>query len=200
MHQPIRLYFAVWIGVLCLIAANDRAFAQDLPPPVRIHVYSILAAYAQNRSAPGSPSGVSPSEVKMDKRLVADGIGERLTRLFDYANYQLIRHQDEESPCGEAVAFNLPGGHILHVAPLGFEDNELVMELAMFEGPRLIMQMPLRMDGGGMFLLLDHHFDNRVYITAIAADSPQLLRPRPGLGAAAQPDNSKGFTGLIPVQ
>lgn len=161
----LPLCFAVlWFG------AVHSASAEDAKAQIKIDVESIQARYA-GRDALQSGH---PVTVKMDPQLNAGGLSDRLRLMFDYSEYHLVRHQTAKSTCGGAVAFNLPGGHILHVAPLAIEDGELAMDLAMFAGARMIMRVPFRLAAGGMLMLVDQHTPNRFYITAISAESPQL--------------------------
>ncbi len=158
---------AISVGIV--YAASDAGRDQ----PIKIQVESIQARYADT-SAVALRRSVP---VRMDPRLNQSGLSDRLRLMFDYSEYQLVRRQSANSTCGGAVAFNLPGGHILHVAPLAVEDNELAMDLAMFEGDRMIMRLPFRLSAGGMLMLVDQHAPNRFYITAISAEGPQL-RPQ----------------------
>ncbi len=201
MPQPRSVSLILIISLL-LIAANSGsdAASQEKNPPVRIHVDSILATYSPE--VVSSPNGVPA--VRMDHRLTISGIADRLLLMFDYNDYQLKVAQVENSDFGEAVAFNLPGGHILHIAPLAIIGDELAMQLAMFEGERIIMQMPMKMISGGMLLLVDEHRPNQFYITAISADSPLLphiSHVRISPGAAHGPDAPvQAFPALIPAQ
>jgi hypothetical protein len=187
MPQPRSASFVLMVSLL-LIAANSLgdAAAQDKSPPVKIHVDSILATYSQDivSSSNGAPT------VRMDHRLTSSGIADRLLLMFDYNDYQLKLAQVEDSDFGEAVAFNLPGGHILHIAPLAIIGDALAM--------------PMKMISGGMLLLVDEHRPNQFYITAISADSPLLphvSHVRISPGAAHEPDAPvRAFPALIPAQ
>ncbi len=201
MPQPRSVSFVLMVSLL-FIAANSQgdAGAQNKNPPVKVHVDSILATYSQDvvSSSNGAPA------VRMDHRLTSSGIADRLLLMFDYNDYQLKLAQVEDSDFGEAVAFNLPGGHILHIAPIAIIGDELAMQLAMFEGDRIIMQMPMKMISGGMLLLVDEHRPNQFYITAISADSPLLphvSHVRISPGASHESDAPvRAFPALIPAQ
>jgi hypothetical protein len=190
--------FGLIVAGLLLVVISSRAEAgpQDKNPSVKIQVDSILATYSPDIAS--GPNG-APT-VKMDHKLTEAGIADRLLLMFDYNNYQLKVAQNENSNFGEAVAFNLPGGHILHIAPLAIIHDELAMQLAMFEGDRMIMQMPMKMISGGMLLLVDEHRPNQFYITAISADCPLLphvahIKTTPPPGAPVQ-----AFPALVPAQ
>jgi hypothetical protein len=137
----------------------------------------------------------------MDKRLRALHVADRLTMMFNYTNYQLIRHQVDGVALGDAVAFNLPGAHILHVSPLAIRGNVLMLDLVMFEGARLIMRMPMRIVGDGMLMLVDEHRAGHYYITAISADCPQLQHAPGNLEIdAPAPTPVQAYPAFIPAQ
>jgi len=181
---------------LCLASVGGRAAAQGKDSVVRIRVNSILATYAD--SSAGSERA---TRVKMDTRLISGGVAERLRLMFNYNSYHLLRHQQDNTGLGDAVAFNLPGGHILHVSPLEVRGNLLMLDLVMFEGARLIMRMPMRIMGDGMLMLVDEHNPNQYYITTISATCPLLQREPPGVNVATEPDVPiQAFPALLPAQ
>ncbi|HXR25669.1 MAG TPA: hypothetical protein VN742_09940 [Candidatus Binataceae bacterium] len=170
--QPVNwVYSVAWLSTLCLLGLCSQVAAQDRPLPIKINVDSIMATYTPQSVSTRHPFAIRQPAIKMDPRLTSKGLAPRLRMMFDYTNYRLMRSQREASACGGAVAFNLPGGHILQVAPLQ-EDGEggVAMELALFEGERLIMHLPFRMTSGGALMLVDQHYPNRFYITAISVE------------------------------
>lgn len=190
----------ILIGVAFLVS-GATAFAQspqaaDHEPPIKVYVDSIVATYSPNlRTAAGAPI------IKMDPRLKTRGIAERLRMMFAYNEYKLKKSEEADSECGGAVAFNLPGGHILHVAPLAYVGSELALALSMFDGQRLVMQMPVKLIGGGMLLLVDQHLPGEFYITAISADSPILAHVQLSPGLLPEVDAPVQISpALIPAQ
>jgi hypothetical protein len=180
---------------------QQRLAAQG-PPPVRqgprveIRVESILATYSVENSA----SGRTPA-TRVDKRLHHEGVGRRLASIFNFSTYRLMRSEQANTTCGQPVAFNLPGGHILHVDPFEVEGEELAIDLMMFEGERMIMRMPFRTVGGGMLFLLDQHHADQIYITAISLDSPILTHNRHGVDQNYAVDAPIQFSpALVPAQ
>src|SRR6267143_1861231 len=94
----------LWMVALCALGAQGQALAQGRPlRSIRVHVDSVLA---------------TDTHKGMDARLAATSVGDRLRAVFDYTTYRLLKQDEEETVYGQAVAFNLPGGRILHVAPL----------------------------------------------------------------------------------
>jgi hypothetical protein len=169
--------------MLCLLMAGTAVAGQGQPPPVKINVDSILAIYSRPNFAAGRPAAI-----RMDPRLVSSGLAWRLQAMFDCKDYRLMRSQHDASTFGGAVAFNLPGGHILQVAPLQQEeDGGIALGLALFEGQRLVMQLPFKMVGGGALMLVDQHFPNRLYITAISINGPQMGQGTHGVQAPQPP-------------
>src|SRR5437899_3025876 len=153
MRSPNRV--GLLLLALCLASAGSQAAAQSKSPSVKIRVNSILATYADL-----SPKNRRTPIIKMDARLNSRGVADRLKMMFNYTNYHLLRRQEDNAELGDAVAFNLPGGHILHVSPLEIRGNVLMLDLVMFEGARLIMRMPMRILGDGMLMLVDEHNPN----------------------------------------
>lgn len=183
MHSINWVYGAGALATLVLLGLCSLVAAQEGPLPVKISVDSILASYT-----PQNSSAHHAARIQMDPRLSAKGLATRLKVMFPYSDYHLVKSQREASSYGGAVAFNLPGGHILQVAPLGQQGNGIAMELALFEGARLLMRLPFRMTNGGMLMLVDQHYPNRFYITAISADCPAFSRARRSIPTPLAPD------------
>src|SRR5258708_1938799 len=102
------------LAAVCLAGVQASAWGQasrpGKEPPVEIRVESIVATYPVENPQPGRLP-----VIRMDKRLDQDGVGRRLASLFNFSAYRLMRHAQASTSCGQPVAFNLPGGHILHV-------------------------------------------------------------------------------------
>jgi hypothetical protein len=195
--QPKRVCRSIWIAALCLTGVCSHVAAQDNRnrPVVMIRVESILASYP-----PGNALLRQVPAFHMDKGLTNEGLGQRLRSIFDFTDYRLIRNQLESTHCGDPVAFNLPGGHILHVQPFEAEGDALAISVMMFEGPHLLMQMPFLTEKGGMLFLVDQHFQDQLYITAISIDSA-LLHHRHLPAEPVVPDTSvPAFPALVPSQ
>jgi hypothetical protein len=180
----------------CVAGASGRASAQGKASSVKIRIDSILATYADPTSTPRRAA-----TIKMDARLNSRGVADRLKLMFNYTNYHLMRHQEDNAALGDAVAFNLPGGHILHVSPLEIRGNVLMLDLVMFEGARLIMRMPMRILGDGMLMLVDARNASQYYITTISADYPQLQHEPAGANVDREPGAPiQAFPALVPAQ
>ncbi len=149
---------------------------------------------------PAPPTGFRAITIQVDSVLAADTnegvdarlatIGPRLKAMFDYTTYRLVSRQVSKTVCGRIVTFNLPGGRILHVAPHKVEDQMIVMELMLFEGPRPTMSTDLKLMNHGMLFIGGRHYEQGMLIISIAAetaDQPQA--PAAPYKAQAPPGN-----------
>ncbi len=199
MHRLSRLIF-----LLTALAASGSAMipasAQAGDVPIKIRVESILAANRVTDRA-------QPVRIDMDKRLKKLNLANRLTMMFGYSSYRLLQHQEDSAQIGGAVAFNLPGGHILHVCLLEFRGNVLIGTAEMFEGERLTIGVPMQMTDDGVLMLVDEHQPNQSYITAISADvapfdgpSKVLIDPRRAQQFPAFPQLVPAFPVIMPPE
>lgn len=107
----------------------------------------------------------------MDATLASSPVGRSLKSIFDYSTYHLLKRDEEHTIFGQAVAFNLPGGRILHVAPISMEGNMIAMELVLFEGAHLIMRTQLKLLNHGALILVGPRAPRETYITTIATET-----------------------------
>jgi hypothetical protein len=166
MRRRSRVPYIVGLIALCALSTHSRAGAQGAKP-VEVHVDSLLA---------------TDTDRGMDASLVSSPLSRRLKAVFDYSTYHLIKHQDEETACGQAVAFNLPGGRILHVAPLEVDGDMIAMEVVLFERAHVMMRTELKMVKDGALILVGPRDPQETYITTIAVGvprAPQAEAPRP---------------------
>ena len=153
----------VALGVL---AVPLQAFAQvPHPRSILIRVDSVLAA--------NTGKG-------MDAPLASSPIGNRLKALFEYTTYRLVMHQQQQTLCGRMVAFEMPGGRILHIAPLSVSDNMISMEIVLFEGTRPLMTTDLKLMNHAVLVVGGPRYQQGMLITMISTDAPD----RPGLRRA----------------
>lgn len=148
----LPLLLAILTGTLA-----GAAFAHEDTHKVRIKVETVLAA----NTAEG-----------MDQRLAHTAMGDRLRALFEFSTYRLIFHQQQNTVCGRMVAFELPGGQILHIAPRAIEDGMIAMELILFDGPRPIMSTDLKLMNHGMLIVGGSRYQQGMLITTITTDAP----------------------------
>lgn len=133
------------------------AFAHDIKHAVRIRVESVMAA----NTAEG-----------MDRRIAHTPMADRLQALFEFSTYRLISQQEQNTVCGRMVAFTLPGGRILHIAPRAIDDGMIAMELILFEGARPIMSTDLKLMNHGMLIVGGPRYQQGMLITTVTTDAP----------------------------
>jgi hypothetical protein len=107
---------------------------------------------------------------EIDQRLGREA--GRLQALFDYTSYRLLRTNEADTPCGQEVAFILPGGRILHVRPLATHGNLVALELALFAGARAVMRTQLKMPKGGLLVLVGSRSPQEANITSLTINAP----------------------------
>jgi hypothetical protein len=154
-------------------ATVGQAKAQCNGAALRIHVQSVEAGEAQPW---------------VDPRLGSDTRG-RLRMLFDYTSYRLVRTEEVDTPCGQPVIFELPGGHVLHVRPMAIHGNRIAVDLAMFVGARPVMRNQLKLIMGSMLLLIGSQSPQRAEVTTVSIDTGGEPFPSENLpqNAAASP-------------
>lgn len=152
------------IAALLALTASREARAQgDAGNSVDVRVQCVLATNTHKG---------------MDANLAATPIGHRLEAIFDYTTYRLIKRGEEHTTFGRAVAFNLPGDRILHVAPMAMDRNMIVMDVVLFEGAHSIMRMQLKLPNRGALILVGPRDPREAYITTIAPQTVGLEIPQ----------------------
>ena len=157
MHVRSTTGLILSVAVLYVLGSQGQAVAQGRPVrSIKVHVDSVLA---------------TDTHKGMDAKLASTSVGDRLRAVFDYTTYRLLKQDEEDTAWGQAVAFNLPGGRILHVAPIEVEGNMIAMELVLFEGAHSIMRTELKMlMNRGALILVGPRNPHETYITTIAAE------------------------------
>jgi hypothetical protein len=178
------------IAAICVLATPLRALAQaPRPRSILIRVDSILAA--------NTGKG-------MDAQLASSVIGSRFKALFEYTTYRLVMHQQQQTLCGRMVAFAMPGGRILHIAPRSVLDNMISMEIVLFEGTRPLMTTDLKLMNHAVLVVGGPRYRQGMLITMISTDAvdrpgphgppPEAMPPPPSLpplpGAGPLPADS----------
>jgi hypothetical protein len=119
-------------------------------------------------------------EVRVDSMVASDthqGIdtqltpmGPRLRSLFSYTTYHLVSHATRETPIGTTLAFDLPGGRILHVEPNGVDGDMIVMQVELFQGERPLMTTDLKLRNHGILIVGGPRYEQGMLIISIGAD------------------------------
>jgi hypothetical protein len=163
MYRRRTVRLLIWLLALSAMTGQYQAFAQSPQShrAIRVDVESLVAA--------DTHKGIDP-------RLGADTTG-RLRKVFDYTSYVLLKREQASTVCGQAVAFNLPGGRILHVAPMAVEGNMIALELVLFEGARSVMRTDIKMMKAGAIMIVGPHYPRQTFITTIEASDVPRVRP-----------------------
>ncbi|HKV55077.1 MAG TPA: hypothetical protein VJN94_10575, partial [Candidatus Binataceae bacterium] len=151
-----RSRIALLLGLLafCVAGIPAQAVAQCDHSSISVHVDSVVAG---------------DTRAWVDPRLGPAILG-RLTPLFDYRSYQLVRTDIADTPCGQAVAFNLPSGRILHVVPIAIRGDTIALDLALFAGTGTVMRTELKLVKSGMLVLVGPQDQQGADITTIAIE------------------------------
>jgi hypothetical protein len=112
----------------------------------------------------------------IDKRLAA--MTSRLRTLpFSYSTYRLVNSERQKANCGQTIAFTLPGGRILHVAPRRIVGDMIAMELILFQGERPEMSTELKLPNHAFLILGGPRYEQGMLIVFIKADAPGVSGP-----------------------
>ena len=142
--------------VVVFAMGAEGALAQSAHPPrtVTVRVNSVLAAETNE--------GVDPRLQSM---------GPRLQALFSYSTYRLVSDQAGQTPCGKMIVFQLPGGRILHVQPREVDGDMIAMEIVLFQGPRPLMMMDLKLKNNGILIVGGPRYEQGMLIDSIGAST-----------------------------
>src|ERR1700693_2821710 len=100
MYRRSNPRILLWLMAFCAVGAHGQGAAQnEQSNSIQIRVESVLA---------------NDTNQGMDARLASTSVGARLKSVFDYTTYRLVKHDEESTVFGQAIAFNLPRGRILH--------------------------------------------------------------------------------------
>ncbi|MFZ1887535.1 MAG: hypothetical protein WAU33_05855 [Candidatus Binataceae bacterium] len=148
----IVVVFAMWAPM----AAQGQPIPQSARPArtVTVRVNSVLAAETNE--------GVDPRLQTM---------GPRLQALFSYSTYRLVSDQAGQTQCGKMIAFQLPGGRILHVQPRAVDGDMIAMEIVLFQGPRPLMTTDLKLKNNGILIVGGPRYEQGMLIISIGAST-----------------------------
>jgi hypothetical protein len=173
------------IAAICVLATPLQALAQaPRPRSILIRVDSVLAA--------NTGKG-------MDAQLSSSVIGSRLKALFEYTTYRLVMHQQQQTRCGQMVAFEMPGGRILHIAPRSVLDNMISMELVLFEGTRPLMTTDLKLMNHAVLVVGGPRYQQGMLITMISTDAADRPGPHGPPPEAMPPSSLPPLPGAGPI-
>ena len=158
---------ARWSGVLLAVAgvlafvvqgnAGDRPTSRQ----VTVSIDSVMAA--------DTYEGIDPRLGAMTARLQ--------TLPFSYSTYRLLKSERKNISCGKMIAFTLPGGRIVHVAPHRIEGDMILMDLVLFQGDRPEMSTELKLPNHASLILGGPRYEQGMLIVFIRADAPGVSAP-----------------------
>jgi len=149
-----------------VVAAVGRMWAgpSASPPKIGFRVDSVVAS--------DTNEGVDPQLTPM---------APRLHSLFSYTTFHLVNHQEQQTPMGTLILFNLPGGRILHVQPRGMDGDMILMEMTLFQGEQPLMTTELKLRNHGVLMVGGPRYEQGMLILSIGAD---CRCPRPSTANA----------------
>ncbi len=146
----VAVTMALGVGTAGRVWAGSSSAA---PQNIGVHVDSVLA---------------SDTHEGVDAQLRR--IEPRLHSLFSYSTFHLVNHQEQQSPIGSLILFNLPGGRILHIRPRTIDGDMIVMELILFQGEQPLMTTELKLRNHGMLFVGGPRYEQGMLILSIGAD------------------------------
>jgi hypothetical protein len=130
----------------------------------------------------GAQTAKSQVDVKIDSVLAADTnqgcdkqlswLKHRLIRLFRFSTYHLVQHRETHTGFGQTATFELPGGRILHIEPMGMDGQMIQMEVMLFQGEEPMMTTDLKIMNHGIFMVGGPRYERGTLIISIETEAP----------------------------
>ncbi len=143
------------IAVVLLLVAAAAVAAQTTKPQVQVKIDSVLAA---------------DTNQGCDKQL--SWLKHRLMRLFHFSTYHLVQHRESHTGFGQTATFELPGGRILHIEPMGMDGGMIRMEVMLFQGEEPMMTTDLKIMNHGIFMVGGPRYERGTLIISIETEAP----------------------------
>jgi hypothetical protein len=156
---------------ICVFGGQGLASAQK---PNR----SLIQIEVTSVTASNSTLGMDPELKKMPWTKI-------LRSLFAYQSYHMDKRVTQKTVCGRMLTFNLPGGLILHVAPMKIDGHRIDVIIDMFDAERpRMMNMHARLENRATLILGGPHYPPgmmivMVNVTIVGSPPPQLHLPPP---------------------
>ncbi len=145
----------------------------------------------------------SQVDVKIDSVLAADTnqgcdkqlawLKHRLMRLFHFSTYHLVQHKESHTGFGQTATFDLPGGRILHIEPMGMDGGMIRMEVMLFQGEEPMMTTDLKIMNHGIFMVGGPRYERGTLIISIETEAP------PAAGDVNPPSTAVSAPSAIPA-
>jgi hypothetical protein len=165
MIQRRSLIFLLCVVAACVVAQPGSAAQKPVTPPIQIEVISVTA---------------SNSTRGMDPQLEKIPWSRTLRSLFAYQSYQMDSRSRQQTVCGRMLSFNLPGGIILHVAPIRIDGQRINLIIDMFDAQRpQMMNMHAELPNQATLILGGPHYAPGMMIVLLNVGIVGALHPAP---------------------
>jgi hypothetical protein len=170
MHSPSRpRWRPAAVGLALVLTTGGAALAGDR---VFIEVGCILA---------------SEGGEHYDEKL--ELLRSRLEKMFHYASYRLVKHENRGVAWGDPIHFEMPGGHSLQILPMERRADQVALKLALMQDSEVLLQTDFLLGRHGRVILGGPRLDNGVLLFWVEARTKRGQPPAPAAvaGAAEQP-------------
>jgi hypothetical protein len=158
LSLPLLVMAAFFVARPALAAASKPE-----PSPIQIEVISVTA---------------SNSTLGMDPELKKTPWTQILRSLFAYQSYQMDSQSTQRTICRRMLTFSLPGGIILHVAPMKIDGERIEVIIDMFDAERpRMMNMHARLENGATLILGGPHYPPGMMIVMLNVAIVGMLPP-----------------------
>jgi hypothetical protein len=154
--------------VAALLVARPGTAASSKPdsPPIQIEVISVTASNDAN--------------VGTDPKLLNTPWTRILRSLFAYESYQMNSRSTQRTVCRRMLTFSLPGGIILHVAPMKIDGQRIDILIDMFDAERpRMMNMRAMLENNATLVLGGPHYPPGMMIVLLNVGIVGSLPPAP---------------------
>lgn len=166
MIQRRSLSLLLFLMAAYLVAQPGSA-AEQKPngPPIQIEVISVTAS--------NSVRGIDPALKKIPMTRL-------LPSLFAYTSYHMDSARTQRTICGRKLSFSLPGGIILHVAPIKINGRRIDLIIDMFNAQRpRMMDMHAQLPDRATLILGGPHSPPGMMIVMLNVGIVGSLPPAP---------------------
>ena len=172
--------------VAALLVARSGSAASSKPesPPIQIEVISVTASNDANLGT--------------DPKLLNTPWTRILRSLFAYQSYQMNSRSTQRTVCRRMLTFSLPGGIILHVAPMKIDGQRIDILIDMFDAERpRMMNMRAMLENNATLVLGGPHYAPGMMIVLLNVGivgvlPPVLPKPNMPQAKAPAPESSPG--------
>lgn len=132
---------------------------------------------------------------RVDQRLIAQGMQARLTRLFHYRSYELMRLEAQNIELGASAPFALPGGLELRAHPKAVPaPGRVALQVELRQGEKILMNTLLTLGDRGRVVLGGPGLNGGVLLISVGA----RVAAQPAQAPARRPAASV-VPGLVPA-